>query len=107
MLAVATRDVSRLAVLPRVVTLRPRIRAVAYQKRGIMSVLILRELWQQRKGGGVVHMRNCRRTECEGDSPVDELAGEAAVAVEDVAPEEVLRGALTEGRKAWGKPIQG
>ena len=40
------------------------------------------------------------RTEREGDGPVDELAGEAAVAVEDVAPEEVLRGALTEGRKA-------
>ena len=40
------------------------------------------------------------RTEREGDGPVDELAGEAAVAVEDVALDEVLRRALAEGGQA-------
>ena len=37
------------------------------------------------------------RTDGEGDDPVRELRGEAAVAVEDVAAEHVLRGALAEG----------
>ena len=49
------------------------------------------------------------RTEREGDRPVDELAGEAAVAVEDVALDEVLRGALAEGGQAcaWTRKTTG
>ena len=48
-------------------------------------------------------MTDATHTEREGDAPVDELAGEATVAVEDVAPEQVLRGTLAEGRHAYRK----
>lgn len=39
------------------------------------------------------------RTEADGDGPVDELARKPAVAVEDVAGDEALGGALAEGRE--------
>ena len=41
------------------------------------------------------------RTHGKRNDPVDELAGETAVAVHDVALKEVLRGALPEGRAAY------
>lgn len=40
-------------------------------------------------------------THREGDYPVDELARQTAIAIHDVARDEVLRGALPEGRDAW------
>ena len=103
-------DVGRLAVLPRVVLLRPRVHGVAYnvvyrnqreihKEKGCYTPKEGSEaegLGEGRKG----HVIRRVRTEREGDRPVDELAGEAAVAVEDVVLEHVLRGALPEGREA-------
>ena len=40
-------------------------------------------------------------TDSEWDDPVWDLSGETAVAVEDVAAEHVLRGALAEGGDGW------
>ena len=42
-----------------------------------------------------------QRTEGEGDDPIRDLRGETAVAVEDVATDHVLRGALAEGGDSW------
>jgi hypothetical protein len=40
-------------------------------------------------------------TKCERDRPVDELAREAAVAVEDVTGDHALGRALPEGREGY------
>ena len=53
------------------------------------------------KGAGGEGGDGQARTHGKRNDPVDELAGETAVAVHDVALKEVLRGALPEGRDAY------
>ena len=98
------RNVGGLAVLPLVVAPRPGVNAVAcntHQYTGQTNERYETEDDFGGSGRGRARIRKktqWRRTEREGNGPVEEVLGEAAVAVEDVALDEVVGGPLPEGR---------
>lgn len=109
-MSAVARNVRRLAVLPGIVALRPRIRAVSWDvyQRVAQNEHEVQKFGEfggnRRQGGGrsaASRWGMQTRTHGERNHPVDELGRKAAVAVEDVASDEVVRGALAEGRDAW------